>query len=210
MYGRLCALAVALVGLVFSGTATAHFNPGQYSHANSGCASRTDPITVVLYGFATASRSSNHIKFHTGWSGGTGGSQYFASHGICAPTTYQDQSGCGTCSRYHIRMRKTYDDDAAFGTTTTGTPHHEDWVPSCSFGIGGHAVDKGGVNLGGGGPSGFDQGRSRIYSALIGEPGHTFGGDANWGNTQEFKQCDGDWAGSHGSVFFFRMPNSSH
>jgi hypothetical protein len=107
-------------------------------------------------------------------------------------------------------MRKTYHDDATLGTTTTGTPHHEDWVPSCNSGFGGHAVDKGGVNLGGGADSGFDQGRQRIFSALSGQPGHPFGGYSSWGNTQEFKQCDGDWAGSHGSVIWFKMPSTSH
>jgi hypothetical protein len=204
MPGRLVALAAVLIGLAFPGTAWAHFQSGFYSHDNSGCASRVDPITVVFYGYATASRTSNHIKFHTGWGGGSGGNQYFASHGECGGTTYQDYSACGTCTRYHVRMRQTYDDDATFGTTTTGTPHHEDWT-YC-----GHAVDKGGVNLGGGGQSGFDQGRSRIYTALASASGHGYGGDSNWGNTQEFQQCDHDWAGSHGSVFWFRIPNTSH
>jgi hypothetical protein len=203
MHGRLVALAAVFVGLVFPATADAHFESGLYSHTGSGCNSRTDPITVVFYGYATAERSNNHIRFHSGWGGGTGGGQYFASHGICGATTHHAESGTG--SRYHIRMRKTYDNDASWGTTTAGTPHHEDLIWYC-----GHAVDKGGVNLGEGLWSGFDQGRDRIYGILYGKSGHAFGGSTNWGNTQEFKQCDGDWAGSHGSVFWFRMPSTSH
>ncbi|MGH3031016.1 MAG: hypothetical protein ACRDNE_09685 [Gaiellaceae bacterium] len=101
-------------------------------------------------------------------------------------------------------MRKTYHRDTTWGYTTTGTPHHED-LTYC-----GHAVDKGGVNKGGGLQSGFDQGRSRIYNALYGKPGHHFAGSVNWGNTQEFKQCDNDWAGSHGIVYWFRIHSSAH
>lgn len=205
MRGRLSPLVVALVGLVFPGTADAHFQTGYYSHSNSGCSSRVDPITVVFYSYATAARSQNHLRYHSGWGGDGGGSQYFASHGICGATTYQAFSGCGTCTRYHVRMRQTYDDDDMLGTTTTGTPHHEDWIWYC-----GHAVDKGGFEKGEGLRSGFDEGRSKIYSIFNSVSGHAFGGDSYWGNTQEFKQCDGDWAGSHGSVFWFEMPSSSH
>lgn len=198
------------IALVFSNSAAAHFESGLYSHRASDCASRSDPITVVFYGYATGTRTLNHVRFHTGWGGGSGGGQYFASHGICGAGTQHAESG--TFTRYHIRMRKTYHDDATWGTTSTGTPHHEDWIDSAISGCfpGNHAVDKGGVDKGGGLQSGFDQGRTRIYNALIGQPGHTFGGSVNWGNTQEFKQCDGDWAGSHGTVYWFRIPNNSH
>jgi hypothetical protein len=205
MRGVLSLAAAVLVGLVFSGTASAHFQTGYYSHEGSGCSSRVDPITVVFYGSATGLRSQNHLRYHSGWDGDPDASQYFASHGICGPTSYETYNDCGTCTRFHIRMRKTYHDDATWGTTTTGTPHHEDWVWYC-----GHAVDKGGVNRGDGLQSGFDQGRSRIYSIFYNANGHGFGGTSNWGNTQEFQQCDGDWAGSHGSVYWFPIPYSTH
>lgn len=201
--------AAAALALTLPSAAAAHFNSGLYSHRADNCASRSDPITVVFSGYATGSRSLNHLRFHTGWGGGSGGGQYFASHGICSPGTQHTESG--TFTRYHIRMRKTYDADTTWrGTTTVGTPHHEDWI-----GYGGcfHAVDKGGVSQPypyNQGNSGFDQGRKRIFNALYGEPGHTFMLSENWGNTQEFKQCDDDWAGSNGTVFWFRMPNSNH
>jgi hypothetical protein len=205
MRARLILLAVVIGAVAFPGTAAAHFQSGLYSHEASDCASRIDPITVVFYGSATAGRTQNHIQYHSGWGGSSGGGQYFASHGVCGGTTHQAYSDCGTCTRFHIRLRKTYHDDATWGTTTTGTPHHEDWIWYC-----GHAVDKGGVDKGEGLQSGFDQGRGKIYSILYGKSGHAFGGTTNWGNTQEFKQCDGDWAGSHGSVYWFHIPNSSH
>ena len=201
---KLVVLAGALVaGLLVPGLAQTHFQSGLYSHTGSGCASRVDPVTVVFYHKATAAISANHVRAHTGWGGGSGGGQYFASHGNCGATTRHAESGTGT--RYHIRMRKTYHEDGTWGTTTTGTPHHEDLVWYC-----GHAVDKGGVDKGEGLWSGFDQGRSRIYNALYGKPGHTFGRNQYWGNTQEFKQCDGDYAGSHGQVYWFRMPGTLH
>lgn len=201
--------AAATLALTLPSAAAAHFNSGLYSHRADNCSSRSDPITIVFYGYATASRSNNHVRAHTGWGGGSGGGQYFASHGICGPGTYHAESG--TFSRYHIRMRKTYDADTTWrGTTTTSTPHHEDWI-----GVIGcyHAVDRGGVSQPypyNQGNSGFDQGRKRIFNALYGESGHTFALSENWGNTQEFKQCDDDWAGSNGTVFWFRIPNSSH
>lgn len=207
---RLAGVAAVLAALAFPGAAAAHFQTGYYSHKNSDCASRIDPITVVFYEWGTADRSENHIRYHSGWGGGNGGGQHFASHGVCGGGTRHAESGCGFCTRYHIRMRKTYHADETLGVTTTGTPHHEDWVPSCKAGLGGHAVDKGGVDKGEGLQSGFDQGRSRIYSILYGKPGHPFGGTTYWGNTQEFKQCDNDWAGSHGAVFWFEMPNYDH
>jgi hypothetical protein len=186
----------------------AHFSSGLYSHKRSDCESRTDPITVVFYGYADADRTNNHIKFHAGWGGGTGGGQHFASHGVCGAGTRHAESG--TFTRYHIRMRKTYHGDATWATTTTGTPHHEDWVSTCNWGLGGHAVDKGGVSQSGSNWSGFDMGRKRIFQALYGKTGHNFAGSVNWGNTREFKQCDGDKAGSNGTVFWFRIPNSYH
>ena len=207
--------AATTLALTLPSAAAAHFNSGLYSHRANNCSSRSDPITVVFYAYATGSRTLNHIKAHTGWGGGSGGGQYFASHGICGAGTQHAESGLFT--RYHIRMRKTYDGDTTWrGTTTVGTPHHEDWIDTINeldCWPGNHAVDKGGVSQPypyNQGNSGFDQGRKRIFNALYGQSGHTYALSENWGNTQEFKQCDGDWAGSNGTVFWFRIPNSSH
>jgi hypothetical protein len=189
----------------------AHFQSGLYSHKRSDCESRTDPITIVFYGYGIADRANNHVRHHTGWGGGTGGGQYFASHGVCGAGTRHAENG--TFTRYHIRMRSTTHSDIAWGQTATGTPHHEDWItgdPGCHGGFGGHAVDKGGVSQGPLSWSGFDMGRLRIFNALDGKPGHTFAGSVNWGNTQEFKQCDDDKAGSNGIVYWIRIPNNYH
>jgi hypothetical protein len=206
-WGRALVLGVCLAALATPSMLNAHFNSGLYSHKNSDCASRTDPITVVFYGDAWANRALNHVKFHTGWGGGDGGGQYFASHGICSAGDKHAESG--TFTRYHIRMGRTEDNDPDWGATTTATPHHEDWSNECNFPIGGHAVDKGGVDKGDGLQSGFDQGRLRIYQSFTATH-HTFAGSVYWGNTQEFKQCDDDWAGSHGHVHWWRIPDWTH
>jgi hypothetical protein len=203
-------LVVILAGLIFPGAGAAHFQSGGYSHRDADCASRVDPITVVFYEWGWPDRVRNHLNRHGGWDGGDGGGQFFASHGNCESAQGHSESGCAVCTRYHIRLRKTEHAADDVGVTTTGTPHHEDWVKTCNGGFGGHAVDKGGVERGEGLQSGFDQGRSRIYSILVGEPDHAYGGSAYWGNTQEFKQCDGDWAGSHGTVYWFEMPSYDH
>ncbi|MDQ3822457.1 MAG: hypothetical protein M3321_04360 [Actinomycetota bacterium] len=194
-------LAILAAALAVASPASADFNSGLYSHDDGGCASRVDPITAVFYVYGTADRSLNHVRNHTGWTdGGLGGGQYFASHGVCGPT-YGEKRGSGG---WHIRARKTYDDDVNYGTSTVGTPHHEDIV-WC-----GHAVDKGGVETQGGLPSGFDQGRQAIVNAFYGAPDHYFGGYQYWGNTQEMRQCDGDPAGSNGNVVWFTIPNYYH
>ncbi|MGH2988740.1 MAG: hypothetical protein ACRDMY_13610 [Gaiellaceae bacterium] len=212
MFGknRLVVTTLCLAALAGPPVLYAHFQSGHYSHKKSDCASRTDPITIVFYGFATADRVNNHVRHHTGWGGGTGGGQHFASHGVCGGGTRHAESG--TFTRYHIRLRKTYHDDATWWTTTTGTPHHEDWSTEwgCNYGFGGHAVDKGGVSQEGSNWSGFDMGRKHIFNALYQKSGHGFAGSVNWGNTREFKQCDGDKAGSNGTVFWFHVPNSYH
>ena len=82
-----------------------------------------------------------------------------------------------------------------------GDAHHEDLIWYC-----GHAVDKGGGSSGL--ASGFDQGRQAIDQGLAGS--HTFGGTTYWGNTRQFKQCDGDYAGSNGNVTWWRIPSWNH
>jgi hypothetical protein len=127
--------------------------------------------------------------------------QYFSSHGVCAEMAGQLASGAIFQSRTHIRILHTFDSDPTWGITARGDAHHEDLVWYC-----GHAVDKGGVSSGL--SSGFDQGRRAIYDALEGI--HTYGGTTYWGNTREFKQCDGDYAGSNGNVGWWRIPEWTH
>jgi hypothetical protein len=188
--------------------AGADFNIFPYSFRDGACTERSDPVTVIFYREASAILSNNHVRAHTGWDGGEGGGQNYSSHGVCLPGDRHSESAGATSTRYHIRMGRTWDEDVNWGRTTAATPHHEDFLWTCA--PSNHAVDKGGVNLGQNLWSGFDQGRSRIYDALYGQDAHYFAGDPYWGNTQEFQQCDGDWAGSHGTTYWFRIPGWGH
>jgi hypothetical protein len=194
---------LAILAGVRAGGASAHFQtypytltacPASYEH-------QVDPVTDVFYGAATGARVLNHIRFHTGWTDAGGSTQYFSSEGVCGAMYGQLASGSVLQSRFHIRIRRTYDDDPVWGMTARGDAHHEDFVWYC-----GHAVDKGGVSTGL--ASGFDQGRRALYDAFSGA--HTYGGATYWGNTREFKQCDGDHAGSNGYVDWWRIPAWSH
>lgn len=88
----------------------------------------------------------------------------------------------------------------ALGWTTTGDAHHEDLVmfPPC-----GHAVDESGPE-----GSGFDQARDELRARF------TVAGHATsvvwWGNTQSFRQCDGDYAGSDGWAVFIELHQVNH
>lgn len=201
------AAAVVVLGIAgaaaFARPALGHFQT--YPYTLSSCPAsyehQVDPINDVFFGAGTADRALNHIRFHTGWGDTSGSAQYFSSESVCGAMYGQRASGASWQSRFHIRVRRTYDDDPTWGITARGDAHHEDFVWYC-----GHAVDKGGVSSGL--TSGFDQGRRAIYDAFYGV--HGYAGVTYWGNTREFKQCDGDYAGSNGSVGWWRIPDWNH
>lgn len=195
----------ALWALMLVPPAGAHFQT--YPYTLKGCPAsfdrQVDPITNVFYGGAWGAHTLNHIQAHAGWSNTSGSTQYFSSHSVCGEMAGQRASGGLTSSRFHIRIRKTYDADNTWGITSRGDAHHEDFVWYC-----GHAVDKGGQGVGPN--SGFDQGRRAIYNAFYGIAHHHFAGNVYWGNTRLFRQCDGDLAGSNGYVGWFRVPDWYH
>lgn len=186
----------------------AGFSTSYYSYKESSCASYSDAITMIFYGFATLDRSLNHVQSHASWEEPTfgGGNQYFLSHGVCGNFEGERGSCCVTTNRWHIRARRTEEDDPMLGMTTASTPHHEDVILQGTEPDVCHAIDKGsaesGIN------SGFDQGRDE----LIGK----FGGSNHSyylmykGNTQTIQQCDDDYAGSNGWVAFVYVPETSH
>lgn len=154
---RLAAASVLLAStaLLALSPASAHFDSGsRYTYTSSSCGSgsRVDPINVVFYTWGTWGRAESQVQSHAGWSNTSGSMQYFADHGSCYERHTQRASGCGTCSRYHVRIRGQHS-DPTLGWPAAASAQHEDWVPSCNYGIGGHAVDSNGPN-----GSGFDQG----------------------------------------------------
>jgi len=190
----------ALVSLVGS-PARAHFDSvDRYTHkaCPASAANRVDPINVVFTMWGTWGRAESQIGSHAGWTATSGSVQSFADHGACLAMHTQRASGNG--SRFHVRLRGQHV-DPTLGWTAAAAAHHEDLVllpVPC-----GHAVDSNGP-----GGSGFDQGRDELESRF------TIAGHSSyrlwWGNTQSFKQCDGDYAASDGWTMFIELHQVSH
>jgi hypothetical protein len=182
--------------------AHADFNLYPYT-LNSSCGSSIDPINFVFYGVtAYTSSADNHLGFQTGWGDRSGSTQYRSSHGYCTAMSYQRASSCSTCSRYHARIFSTHHQDTLGRYESGLDAHHEDFVWTCF--VPNHAVDSNGSN-----GSGFDQGRRKLYDYFAGSH-HAYGDTQYWGNTRNFKQCDGDYAGSNGYVHWFAINGGLH
>ena len=194
-------LALGFSALLFATSAGAHFDAsGVYTHGECPPAAdnRVDPINVVFTSWGTWGRVASQIASHADWTDTSGSSQSFADHGECYPMHAQRASGTGT--RFHIRVRGQHP-DAALGWTATGDAHHEDLI---AFPVPcGHAVDSNGP-----GGSGFDQGRDEL-EARFASAGHATYREW-WGNTQSFKQCDGDYAASDGWTAFIELHQVNH
>lgn len=164
---------------------------GPYTQSGSSCGAGIDPITMVWRGpDAYAQNVSGQVHYHTGgyWDNTSGSSQWLwvkdqNNNNSCREMNFQRASGAYT--RIHVRMWYI-PLSCCDNKKTTGDPHHEDWKISC-----GHAVDQNGSN-----GSGFDVGRQTIRNNFA-SGGH-YVDTEYWGNTQNFEQCDGGWAGSNG------------
>lgn len=188
-----CATALLALFALAPSSAFADFNTSYYTY-NTCDSPRTqkDPVNVVFYGSrAWQSNTTNHVQGHTGWDNTSGSSQVTFSHGYCRGMTTR-ASGSG--SRFHIRMFQTYHLDDKGRYETVAAVHHEDLLPC------GHAVDQNGSN-----GSGFDQGKWKLRDLLAGTH-HALASTQNWGNTNNFKQCDLQYASSNGYVAWF--PNN--
>jgi hypothetical protein len=176
---------------------------GFYSFGSSGCPSNdhTDPIGVVFEGTqASAKISAEQITEHVGWehSVTSSSNQWLwvntgeAKYG-CRETNYQraSEDDVPPHTRFHVRLWYVPASNQE-NRRTVGTPHHEDFVelPQCPP-LGGHAVDSNGPN-----GSGFDQGRHELKKGFV-AAGHKVVSE-EWGNSANFQQCDGDFAGSDG------------
>ena len=204
---KLAIATAILAATVASGGAQSAFGigigeSGFYSFGSAGCPSddHVDPVGAVFEGTqASALNSANQVAEHAGWGDdpSIGGSQWLwvntgeAKYG-CRDFNYDRASaGDGPFSRFHVRLWYVPASNQE-KRRTVGTPHHEDWVtfPGCPF-PGNHAVDKNGPE-----GSGFDQGRHELKKQFL-AAGHSVTAE-EWGNSANFKQCDGDYAGSDG------------
>lgn len=185
---RAGSILTAVVALVLV-PAAAHSFPwfsDPYTGSGSSCGGAVDPINLVWKGTnAWADDVARNIEVHAGWTDTSGSTQsiHVPSGGGCRSMDRQRASAGSTSTRYHIRLWRVTGTDGA-DKLVIGDAHHEDFVWYC-----GHAVDSNGSN-----GSGFDQGRRRLVDAFS-----THYEEGNWwGNTRNFQQCDGDWAGSDG------------
>ena len=197
-HARAAMLAVVAIAAAGATIARADFQPGQYTHSSCAgtSASRVDPINFVYWDWGTIGRVVSQTETHAGWMSSSGSGQYFFSHGDCYFMADQRASGGTLSSRFHVRYHPIHW-DASLGWTTIGDAHHED-LTYC-----GHAVDSNGDQ-----GSGFDQGRRQLRIQLE-NGGHGWRSEW-WGNTQNFQQCDGDYAGSDGYTVFSRAHQTNH
>lgn len=118
---------VAVLAGALAGEGRAHFSAGSYTHnacPHNPPSTRVDPVNIVFYRNATGAAADSAVVSYAGWTNTTGSTQWFISHAACGGMSHQRASG--TFSRFHIRMRKTYHNDATLGTTTQASAHHED------------------------------------------------------------------------------------
>jgi hypothetical protein len=115
-------------------------------------------------------------------------------------TNYQRASASGRSTRYHVRYAdNAYDSTPTWGWIVFGTPHYEtyNYGAYCWWG---HAVSS---------PNGFIKARNAIYNTFS-NAGHTVAGYQDWGNTQNMKQCDDEYASnSDGRAYFIRISSTS-
>jgi hypothetical protein len=191
------AVAACLWVLVLTPPAARAWEVDSYSRGSCN-RDTSDPLGVYFYGPRSGvSNTADQIELHVGWTDTDGWFQsfqrltfYFQSRSniICKSNDTERANHFGyQNTRFHIRLW----DLPSYEKGTLGTPHHEDWVGSCGS-HGNHAVDENGSPDG----SGFDRGR-RAVAGDFRDDGHRVHQEY-WGNTRNFRQCDGQNAGSNG------------
>src|SRR5919108_1900962 len=196
--GRLVVIAGLAVGVLIA-PALANAFPdwsGPYSSkSDSNCTSEywVDPVTLLFEGDeAHAANVARAFEVHLGWYNQSGGGQrlrvkYNSTQYTCKYMDEQRANGCGTCTRTHARLWHVPASGGA-NHKVAATPHHEDWITLRFC----HAVDENGPN-----GSGFDRGRQAVANGFEAN-GHSRE-HQYWGNTRNFRQCDGGLAGSNGN-----------
>lgn len=194
-------MVIVAISSVCVAPALGHFDAtDRYTHraCPATVLNRADPVNIVFTAWGTWGRAASQIEAHAAWTSTTGSSHSFVDHGSCFPMHAQRASGLG--ARFHVRVRGQHQ-DAASGWVAVAGAHHEDLVLvpiPC-----GHAVDSNGPS-----GSGFDRGRNELERRFA-TAGHVTS-RVWWGNTQSFKQCDGDYAASDGWTVFVALHQVNH
>lgn len=228
---RTAIVTVASLFLAVTATpASAYFDAtSQYSYRANDCATAADPISLVLWGSPSAMLyGPAHAWPAPGYLmdklAGLGPNlvdrgQYFWDHNLCLGDNLEGSDRWWTCrcNRWHYRGNFQWDSvDSPRGGHYYAqmTPHRDIWQPTyrerqsdgtlvtrCKGSpsiIGGNHY----VHEDRGHGSGFDRGRRMV----VGRFGSRYPVDySDWGNTRVMKQCNGQLAGSNGTVAFIHV-----
>jgi hypothetical protein len=193
------ALVVVLV-LLLPTVASADFNTKQWEL--TGCpydsTLRNAPLNVVFY-HSTSSAALTFFTSNVDWSSTDATSRRYQSHDDCGLIDWKRASASISSlsvgsSRYLIETRHTLHSDLKYGSTATAGVRRQTRTATCL------RVSPATSSI----SSGYDRGRSALYSELIGAAS-AFSAPY-WGNTATIHQCDGTNAGSNGYVYWFRVP----
>ncbi len=196
--GALAFMVAALVTpLVASGAFPAFSDPYTQKDDGNCTQNAVDPINVVFAGsVAGLDNTVDQIETHADWHTSSGSAQNLtvrvsSSGYACRGQGAQRANNSLVESRFHTRLWLIPHTQGTNDKDTVGDAHHEDFEEFRCFPPS-HAVDSNGST-----GSGFDWGRRELRDEFD-RAGHVTA-NHNWGNTRNFRQCDGDYAGSNGS-----------
>lgn len=191
--------AVALVALLLVaavpgvGQATVPWFSGSYTKSGGSCGTAVDPVNMVFKGTnAWASDVARNMRVHANMPDTSGSTQSLlvnVAPGTLACRSMDRQRATGPDTRTHARLWRIPSTSGA-SKLVAGSAHYEQRLATCLWN---HAVLSG-VN---GGPSGFDIGRQYVLGKFQ-NGGHVTETGKDWGNTHNFRQCDGTYARSDG------------
>lgn len=171
-----------------------------------GRTDEVDPISVVFYNNGSLSQTHYHAHYDSVWAvhDSVGNPQYFYDHYPCDIQDGQDADDLFFTSRLHMRYETGAEWDPSWGTYTLATPHEEQVVLD-----GGNFVCHAVLSEANHPPGGFVLAKWDIgwdwHNWNNGGGLHYLAGSMWWGNTSEFQQCNGKWAGNDGWVDYIRI-----
>lgn len=179
--------AVLGFALASPDAAQADVSFGLYIRSSASGADK-DPVNMAFTGKGTLSSTRSHFGHHMGWTDTGGSTMYFKDHGSWEAHQDQRASGCGACTRDHIRWNQSNDSGPlGWSTWTMGAVHYEVTV------LCGHSSRS------------FDDPRNVIESTFDNFTEHQTVWDY-WGNTAASQQCDGVWTSGDGWIARINIP----
>ena len=193
MVALAAALALGTLGSL-PGPADAHFTQSLFSYSDCG-EGPTDPLNVAFYGRrASSGHVAQLVERRMGWTGESGSTQHFKSHGQCPEQ--RGQRNLGFWDKHHLRFFSMPGRDRK-GRKWVFSDAHRERKKFCG-------VDKpvsDAVYPDYHGISGFDQGQNEVYAGFKNRYRKYLRGP----NRITFKQCTGERVGWDGAVLLFSV-----